>query len=93
MAARSKRAIRQHGNVPLLADVAQVELAHDPRVCRGKALAGQRVAGLLLELAKDGLGFLDLRAVELVEEHPDIVVPHVGLQHAQRAEGAGQARQ
>ena len=78
---------------PLLAVVTQVDFALDRGIGVGKAVAGQRVAGASLELVKARVEGRAVEPVEIGHEHLEIILPHVGLQHAERAERAGGARQ
>ena len=59
----------------------------------GEAFAGQRLAGARLELREARVEAGAIDRVEIGQEDLQVILAHVGLQHAQGAEGAGRARQ
>jgi hypothetical protein len=85
-------ASQRHCDVPLLADVAKIERASDLNVRIQETLALETHAGLPFEIGKDRVQPRMIRIVQIGEMHAHIVVPHAGVQHAERAEGSGQAR-
>ena len=78
---------------PLLAVVAQIHFALDRGCGPLEAVTGQRIPRPRLDLRKAGLKGGAVGPVQIDEKHLKIILPDVGLQHAQRAEGSGGARQ
>src|SRR3546814_4533128 len=78
---------------PLLAAIAQVESAREAAGFGGEAVFGQHRPGVRLHLGEATVDDVRIDGVERGEQDPYEIVPHVGMQHAEGAEGAGQAGQ
>src|SRR3546814_14971125 len=76
---------------PLLAAIAQVESAREAAGFGGEAVFGQHRPGVRLHLGEATVDDVRIDGVERGEQDPYEIVPHVGMQHAEGAEGAGQA--
>src|SRR3546814_8735998 len=78
---------------PLLAAIAQVESAREAAGFGGEAVFGQHRPGVRLHLGEATVDDVRIDGVERGEQDPYEIVPHVGMQHAEGAEGAGQEGQ